>query len=118
MLPDRKPGPLTYESGALPIGLRGPADLTLGQAKKLIRFGDLDLISKSQADLSMCKFVFLFIKFHINTSIYNFMYSHSKLRAYKCYFLKISQKKKIYHLHLLLASNQTDTYMYLEFNVL
>ena len=29
MLPDRKsnPGPLTYESGALPIALRGPADL-------------------------------------------------------------------------------------------
>ena len=27
MLPDRvsKPGPLTYESGALPIALRGPA---------------------------------------------------------------------------------------------
>ena len=29
MLPDRvsNPGPLTYESGALPIALRGPADL-------------------------------------------------------------------------------------------
>ena len=28
MLPDRvsSPGPLTYESGALPIALRGPAD--------------------------------------------------------------------------------------------
>ena len=28
MLPDRvlNPGPLTYESGALPIALRGPAD--------------------------------------------------------------------------------------------
>ena len=33
MLPDRvsNPGPLTYESGALPIALRGPA--TLGDAK-------------------------------------------------------------------------------------
>ena len=31
MLPDRvsNPGPLTYESGALPIALRGPADLAL-----------------------------------------------------------------------------------------
>ena len=31
MLPDRvsNPGPLTYESGALPIALRGPADLVL-----------------------------------------------------------------------------------------
>ena len=31
MLPDRvsNPGPLTYESGALPIALRGPALLTL-----------------------------------------------------------------------------------------
>ena len=30
MLPDRvsNPGPLTYESGALPIALRGPANLT------------------------------------------------------------------------------------------
>ena len=30
MLPDRvsNPGPLTYESGALPIALRGPACLT------------------------------------------------------------------------------------------
>ena len=29
MLPDRvsSPGPLTYESGALPIALRGPAEL-------------------------------------------------------------------------------------------
>ena len=31
MLPDRvsNPGPLTYESGALPIALRGPAVITL-----------------------------------------------------------------------------------------
>ena len=30
MLPDRvsNPGPLTYESGALPIAVRGPARLT------------------------------------------------------------------------------------------
>ena len=34
MLPDRvsNPGPLTYESGALPIALRGPA-LTSGSVK-------------------------------------------------------------------------------------
>ena len=32
MLPDRvsNPGPLTYESGALPIALRGPAVLKRG----------------------------------------------------------------------------------------
>ena len=32
MLPDRvsNPGPLTYESGALPIVLRGPAYITSG----------------------------------------------------------------------------------------
>ena len=32
MLPDRvsNPGPLTYESGALPIALRGPATNSLG----------------------------------------------------------------------------------------
>ena len=31
MLPDRvsNPGPLTYESGALPIALRGPADCSV-----------------------------------------------------------------------------------------
>ena len=31
MLPDRvsNPGPLTYESGALPIALRGPANLSV-----------------------------------------------------------------------------------------
>ena len=34
MLPDRvsNPGPLTYESGALPIALRGPALLASWQA--------------------------------------------------------------------------------------
>ena len=33
MLPDRvsNPGPLTYESGALPIALRGPASFTEGR---------------------------------------------------------------------------------------
>ena len=33
MLPDRvsNPGPLTYESGALPIALRGPAASLAGQ---------------------------------------------------------------------------------------
>ena len=32
MLPDRvsNPGPLTYESGALPIALRGPASVVWG----------------------------------------------------------------------------------------
>ena len=36
MLPDRvsNPGPLTYESGALPIALRGPAHFTIYYAKK------------------------------------------------------------------------------------
>ena len=33
MLPDRvsNPGPLTYESGALPIALRGPAQMLISQ---------------------------------------------------------------------------------------
>ena len=36
MLPDRvsNPGPLTYESGALPIALRGPAALTFTRRNK------------------------------------------------------------------------------------
>ena len=37
MLPDRvsNPGPLTYESDALPIALRGPASPTCGHVTKL-----------------------------------------------------------------------------------
>ena len=37
MLPDRvsNPGPLTYESGALPIALRGPATKV-----RVVRLGD------------------------------------------------------------------------------
>ena len=37
MLPDRvsKPGPLTYESGALPIALRGPALLCFRQLERI-----------------------------------------------------------------------------------
>ena len=36
MLPDRvsNPGPLTYESGALPIALRGPANNNVQQNQK------------------------------------------------------------------------------------
>ena len=36
MLPDRvsNPGPLTYESGALPIALRGPAAINKYKIKK------------------------------------------------------------------------------------
>ena len=44
MLPDRvsNPGPLTYESGALPIALRGPAhDLVVAVVGKLI-YTELD----------------------------------------------------------------------------
>ena len=39
MLPDRvsNPGPLTYESGALPIALCGPASINEGK-KKLFLF--------------------------------------------------------------------------------
>ena len=36
MLPDRvsNPGPLTYESGALPIALRGPANVARNKVKE------------------------------------------------------------------------------------
>ena len=39
MLPDRvsNPGPLTYESGALPIALRGPAFMTKGSAQGVLK---------------------------------------------------------------------------------
>ena len=45
MLPDRvsNPGPLTYESGALPIALRDPANFTCAQflfgSKQKVRTG-------------------------------------------------------------------------------
>ena len=37
MLPDRvsNPGPLTYESGALPIALRGPAVIIVGWGSRV-----------------------------------------------------------------------------------
>ena len=39
MLPDRvsNPGPLTYESGALPIALRGPAKVLWYNLLKIVR---------------------------------------------------------------------------------
>ena len=45
MLPDRvsNPGPLTYESGALPIALRGPAvriEIVKRHVKKILLFSD------------------------------------------------------------------------------
>ena len=38
MLPDRvlNPGPLTYESGALSIALRGPAQIRMGKRDNLV----------------------------------------------------------------------------------
>ena len=41
MLPDRvsNPGPLTYESGALPIALRGPAWIKVGQGPTALVVG-------------------------------------------------------------------------------
>ena len=44
MLPDRvsNPGPLTYESGALPIALRGPAyNKRKGRLRERQNFGEL-----------------------------------------------------------------------------
>ena len=45
MLPDRisNPGPLTYESDALPIALRGPAHAVENQKDILIKSTDLAL---------------------------------------------------------------------------
>ena len=51
MLPDRvsNPGPLTYESGALPIALRGPAVL---QVKKYLLFRILEPVVQSIISLT------------------------------------------------------------------
>ena len=66
MLPDRvsNPGPLTYESGALPIALRGPAPVfrTLFGGLKMLKIGKLlfsctcidSCIGNCVADLHEC----------------------------------------------------------------
>ena len=55
MLPDRvsNPGPLTYESGALPIALRGPATRFLINQCQVITFLILkyDIIENSRIEL-------------------------------------------------------------------
>ena len=46
MLPDRvsNPGPLTYESGALPIALRGPASLMMSYC--VLSFSPRDVLDE------------------------------------------------------------------------
>ena len=55
MLPDRvsNPGPLTYESGALPIALRGPASL-------LETFVEFTCIGTGKPT-EMCLYLFCFV---------------------------------------------------------
>ena len=55
MLPDRvsNPGPLTYESGALPIALRGPAIIII----KITSYDNDN--NKNQHQLSLLFFVLL-----------------------------------------------------------
>ena len=56
MLPDwvSNPGPLTYESGALPIALRGPAQLIRQVYPFQNNHKDLDLSCKTDLDLWNC----------------------------------------------------------------
>ena len=51
MLPDRvsNPGPLTYESGSLPIGLRGPAKLKIVETANSV---ESDVRPLSHLDIS------------------------------------------------------------------
>ena len=57
MLPDRvsNPGPLTYESGALPIALRGPASF----GKKIYVFKRVDYQLKFPAPLKLEQLLFI-----------------------------------------------------------
>ena len=52
MLPDRvsNPGPLTYESGALPIALRGPALVKDHQTMLHTKFQAPELTSSGEED--------------------------------------------------------------------
>ena len=65
MLPDRvsNPGPLTYESGALPIALRGPAQLILcySSISNIITYATSYRIKESAAAIPKC-FVALHVK--------------------------------------------------------
>ena len=52
MLPDRvsNPGPLTYESGALPIALRGPAIILRLQYRRIFNLQVFEHVSLSIID--------------------------------------------------------------------
>ena len=52
MLPDRvsNPGPLTYESGALPIALRGPAEICKGASFCTKIGGVMELVLSTLCD--------------------------------------------------------------------
>ena len=52
MLPDRvsNPGPLTYESGALPIALRGPAGKGVWKKNEFVPFSLLGNIEMNHND--------------------------------------------------------------------
>ena len=56
MLPDRvsNPGPLTYESGALPIALRGPALINVMHA--LVKFHEYMYIPYSLGAMNPTRF--------------------------------------------------------------
>ena len=59
MLPDRvsNPGPLTYESGALPIALRGPAVLI--ESKGISSYRSSGINTESKMHTSFQKFIFI-----------------------------------------------------------
>ena len=69
MLPDRvsNPGPLTYESGALPIALRGPAshfgEMGLNARNNIISLTGRRKFSHVRCDLIPLQ---IFFHFHIN----------------------------------------------------
>ena len=52
MLPDRvsNPGPLTYESGALPIALRGPAIYLISFSMKVCCFVSIRIPHRSDSN--------------------------------------------------------------------
>ena len=76
MLPDRisNPGLLTYESGALPIALRGPAFLSLRERicypKEFAALRILNLLLKEFAPFRIfCRFVFTYTSCLLNLEL-------------------------------------------------
>ena len=73
MLPDRvsNPGPLTYESGALSIALRGPAQILINALGRQYTFGFLGLDMRFDCICSLPLPPFLLLSLNMGDCTFN-----------------------------------------------